>query len=112
MSSAAPNIEASLNPQASSHLQVRAAIDLEQGGDLTLTGAPNLGDSSSPDLWRFNDQPVDLTVRATGSITVATTISDGFQTVPNGSHGSNVVLYTPTDGSAYDSASLRFVAGA
>jgi filamentous hemagglutinin len=112
MNNAVPNIEASLNPGSSPLLQVRAAIDLEQTGDLTLTSAPNLGILGSPDLWRFNGQPVDLTVRATGSITVATTISDGFQTVLNGSHGSSLELYAPADGSIYDAASLRFVAGA
>jgi hypothetical protein len=104
MNSALPNIEASLNPDASPLLQVRAAVDLEQTGNLKLTSAPNFA------LWRIDGQPVDLTVRATGSITVATTFSDGFSTVPSAEHNINALVLNATPN--YESASMRFVAGA
>jgi filamentous hemagglutinin len=93
MSSASANINDRLNPGGTLPLVIRPALDVLTGGSLTIDNAPDFAD------WQFNGQPVDLTVRAAGSITVATTLSDGYTS-------------TPTLIPNYYSASIRLVAGA
>jgi filamentous hemagglutinin len=116
MASSAANISTSLNASGTLPLVVRPAVDVVQSGDLLLD-QPGLDLSAS--AWRFNDQPVDLTFRATGSITLNTMISDGFQPVkvPKAS-GRGFITTTGMigtnhpDGTPYDSASISLVAGA
>ncbi len=92
-------------------MQLRAAVDLESNGDLTFAGTgPNAGIDLTDASARIDGQPIDLTVRASGSITVATTISDGFQTVSSVLNGHSQNELELLDD--YKSASLRFVAGA
>src|SRR5208282_2130622 len=90
---AAVNINNRLNPGGALPLVIRPALDVLTAGNLTLDNAPDFAD------WQFSGQPIDLTIRAGGSITVATTLSDGFTS-------------TPTLIPNYYSASIRLVAGA
>jgi filamentous hemagglutinin len=91
-------------------LVVRPAVDVVGTGPLTLSAAPAFSS------WRYNNQPVDLTVRAGGALTVASTLSDGFQNViirgRNNRTTTVTVLTAGTAGSTYDSADIRLVAGA
>ena len=120
MTTLAPAIGARLNPTGSLPLAVRAAVDLDAGDALTLANSLNLIG------WRTNPlagqpgsgQPVDLTFRAAGSITVgatsaggaplAVTISDGFTSAARTRAQPNPSLVLGTG----PSAALRFVAGA
>jgi filamentous hemagglutinin len=104
MNAAAPSLAAALNPNGVLPLQVRAAVDVVQNGNLTVSTGPTFSTSS----WRFNGEPVDLTIRATGDLTLAGTLSDGFTTSGTGAKQVTVLSTTPD----YDSASFRLVAGA
>ena len=95
---AGANIRGRLDANGALRLRVEAGVELRRDGDLTLN-ALNLSPTGSP--WRFDDSPIALTVRASGSINVAGTISDGFNTTP-----------VATTLLAGDSATLRFAAGA
>jgi len=64
MTAAAGNIASRLNPTGAASFHIRPAVDLVHSGDLTLDAAPDLS------TWQFNGQPVDLTIRATGNLTV------------------------------------------
>lgn len=90
-------------------LLIRPAVDVVGTGPLTLAAAPDFNS------WRFNNQPVDLTIRAAGPLTVATTLSDGFATATihgRANHLTTItVLETGPGGSVYDSADVRLVAG-
>jgi filamentous hemagglutinin len=117
MSAAAGNISSSLNQGGTlSQLVVRPAVDVVQNGDLTINSSLNLATTG----WRFGsgDQPVDLTFRASGTITVNTMISDGFQQVmvPKANGVGNItttgLIQNNPDGTVYDSASISLVAGA
>ncbi|MDB6011885.1 MAG: hemagglutinin-related protein [Gammaproteobacteria bacterium] len=116
MNNAAANIATSLNTTGSLPLVVRAGVDvLQNGGDLLLDQSLDLSASQ----WRFGNQPVDLTFRAAGSITVSTQISDGFQTIQipkaspfKGTLTTTGMIATNPDGTSYDSASIGLVAGA
>src|SRR5262249_45750720 len=77
-------------------LRVEAGAELRHNGNLTLGDL----DLSS---WRFDgDNPIALTVRATGSINVTGDISDGF----------SIASPTRTNLMNGNSATLRFAAGA
>lgn len=95
---AASNIRGRLNPAGDLNLRIEPGIEIRREGDLQLS-ALNLAS------WRFDSNPAALTVRATGSIAVNGTISDGFSTVGTGASARLTLL----DG---DSATLRFAAGA
>ena len=58
---------------ASVPLVVEPAVELQSAGAVSVTDPLDLS------AWRFNGQPVDLLVRASGSVTVAGSISDGQQ---------------------------------
>lgn len=90
MTTAGNGIRTRLDADGTVGLRVEAGAELRHVGNLELTEL----DLSS---WRFDDAPIALTARATGSITVSGTISDGF------------VGATLLDD---DSATLRFAAGA
>jgi filamentous hemagglutinin len=87
-------------------LEIRPAVDIVSSGALTITAAP---DFSS---WRYNNQPVDLTVRAAGALTVSSTLSDGLATASGNESNPITVLATGPNGTIYDSADIRLVAGA
>jgi filamentous hemagglutinin family protein len=112
LASAAPALSTVLNGTGSVATVVRPAVDILAAGDLELDTDPIQA------LGRFNNQPVDLTIRAAGNLTVAATISDGFQTVkvPRvsgvGTINTTGMIQTNPDGTPYDSASIRLVAGA
>jgi filamentous hemagglutinin family protein len=83
-------------------VRVEAGAELRHDGDLALDGL----DLSS---WRFDDNPIALSVRASGSITVNGSISDGvtFEALnPDRPDLSYPVLMSG------NSATLRFAAGA
>ncbi len=93
-------------------LMVEAGVELIAPGDLILQSA----DGQSPVLdlspstnggsnWRFNGAPVDLTIRAGGNITVANSITDGFDSATVGGLQQPILLPGP-------SSSIRLVAGA
>ena len=81
------------------------AIVITPGLDLRRTGDLEVG---SIDLsnWRFGAQPVNLTVRATGSIRVTGTVSDGFTVDTSDSQHPRVDMLPGA------SASMHFAAGA
>jgi filamentous hemagglutinin len=100
MSAAGPAISSRLSASGSLPLVVRPAVDLTAVGNLTF--ADPLDFSS----WRYAGQPVDLTVRAAGSISIDSVVSDGF--VPGFTSLGNPSVELASG----PSASLRFVAGA
>jgi filamentous hemagglutinin family protein len=73
---------------------VRPDVELRRNGDLSL-GTLDLG------AWRFGGEPGALTVRATGSVTLSGTISDGFDIVAS--------RVAPKPG---ESSTIRIAAGA
>jgi len=73
MTSARPTILNDLGLSSASNVVVRPYVDMTTQGNLTL---PSIDFSS----WRFDGQPADISIRATGSLTVAGTVSDGFST--------------------------------
>jgi len=100
MATAGSVIQTRLNPGNALPLTVRPGVELQQAGDLFL------GSSLDLSSWRFDGAPIDLTVRAGGSITVASTISDGFTTgITAQGQPTTVLLNEP-------SSSIRLIAGA
>jgi filamentous hemagglutinin len=95
MSTAGPTMLAGLGVAGTPNVVVRPYVDMTASGDLTLPGV----DFST---WRFNGQPADISIRSTGNLTVAGTLSDGFST-------SSGFLDVLPDG---DSARISLVAGA
>lgn len=108
MGTAGSTIRGRLDSTGALGLRVQAGMELRHEGDLVLdvpTGVNPFGlDLAS---WRFDGQPVAMTVRASGDITVNGMISDGFQQVidPNSGVARTGLLDT-------ESATLRFAAGA
>ena len=100
MSAAGPAISSRLNASGSLPLVVRPAVDLTALGNLTLADPLDLSS------WRYAGQPVDLTVRAAGSISIDSVVSDGF------SAGFTSLGNPSIELGSGPSASLRFVAGA
>ena len=93
---AGANIRGRLNATSALRLRVEVGAELRHDGDLTLNALDmNLAD------WQFDANPVALTVRSTGNITVAGNISDGF--------GGSAAVPTLLN---RESATLRFAAGA
>jgi hypothetical protein len=100
MGAAAPTIASRLNPEASAAIVIRPIAELDSRGPVSLSQTLDLS------TWRFDGQPVDLTLRASGSITVNGGISDGFIATRNS-------LNRPTVGlMSGPSSSIRLVAGA
>jgi len=87
-------IAARLNPAGSAAIVVTPGVDVVAAAGLTL-GALDLS------TWRFGGEPVALTVRAPGSVTLTGVVSDGFAKV-----GNAVQLLNQ------DSASISITAGA
>lgn len=94
---AAPAITARLGTPAGVALRVVPGLELDRVGDLTLGSLDLTG-------WRFAGQPANLTFRATGSLTVNGTVSDGFVAWTDGVLAR---VDLPTD----RSGTLRFAAG-
>lgn len=111
VNASAANIRNRVQVNGGPTISLEPGVELRHTGDLTL-GA--LGANGAIDLasWRFTTDPTPdaaqtaaaITVRATGSITVANTISDGFQTIGTGTTARLQLLDSP-------SATLRFAAG-
>lgn len=100
MAAAGPTIASRLNASGNLPLVVRPAVDMTASGNLTFADPLDLSS------WRYAGQPVDLTVRAAGSISIDSVVSDGF--VP-----AFTALGKPSlELGSGPSASLRFVAGA
>jgi filamentous hemagglutinin len=97
MSSAQGAITSRLDVADASNVVVRPYADITANGNLTL---PSVDFSN----WRFDGQPADISIRATGSITVEGTLSDGFAMNPN--TGSIDVMASGS------SAGISLVAGA
>ncbi len=101
MDTAGAPIAARLNPSGSLPMMIRPALDLEQSGSLSLANSLDLS------TWRFGGQPVDLSFRVGGSITVGGTISDGFSVSAGDVFTPSVISMLPGS-----SSSIRFIAGA
>ena len=71
MAAASPNIESRLGLGSTPNVVLRPYLDLTASGDLTL---PSVNFAS----WRFAGQPADISIRSSGSLTVAGTLTDGF----------------------------------
>ena len=71
MAAAAPTMLSRLGLSAAPNVIVRPYADITTAGDVTL---PSVDFST----WRFDGQPADISIRATGTINVAGTLSDGF----------------------------------
>lgn len=85
-------------------VQVRAGIEIQSLGDLTLASDWDLRATNKPASWRSSKgTPVNLTLKAQGNLIINGSLSDGF--TGSGSDLSQGVLATG------DSASYRFVAG-
>ena len=99
MAQAGPNI-ASRFAAVSAPLIVRPTAQILSQGDVTLN-------SIDLSAWRVgtDGQPIDLTVRAAGSLSISGTLSDGFGSFTAGNS-------TYTDLLGGPSASMSFVAGA
>jgi filamentous hemagglutinin len=76
MSSAQGGIATRLGTAAAPNVVLRPYADITANGNLTLP-------SVNFNTWRFGGQAADISIRATGSITVAGTLSDGFATNPD-----------------------------
>ena len=100
MSAAGPAISSRLNAAGSLPLVVRPAVDLTASGNLTFADPLDLSS------WRYAGQSVDLTVRAAGSISIDSAVSDGFVA------GLTSLTNPSVELGSGPSASLRFVAGA
>lgn len=97
MASAQSTIASRLDVAANPNVVIRPYADITANGNLTL---PSVDFST----WRFGGQPADISIRATGSITVAGTLSDGF--AMNSDTGSIDVMASGA------SARISLVAGA
>lgn len=85
-------------------VQVRAGIEVQSLGDLTLASDWDLRATTKPASWRSSKgTPVNLTLKAQGNLIFNGSLSDGF--TGSGSDLSQGVLATG------DSASYRLVAG-
>ncbi|MET0534050.1 MAG: filamentous hemagglutinin family protein, partial [Steroidobacter sp.] len=108
MAGAGVTIRNRLDSTSALGLRVQAGMELRHDGDLILD-VPTDVNPFGLDLasWRFGGEPVAMTVRASGDITVNGIISDGFQQVidPNSGVARTGLLDS-------DSATLRFAAGA
>jgi filamentous hemagglutinin len=109
MAAAAPGIATRLATGSSPPTLVEAGVELVASGNLVLQSADNVSPaldlSAAGSNWRFNNAPVDLTIRAAGNIEVANTLTDGFENVTVG--GSSQLALLPGM-----SSSFRLVAGA
>lgn len=94
-----------LTVQNSVPFVIQPGVEIQHTGDFILNQALDLSSAG----WRFNGQPVDLTVRATGKVDLASSVSDGFSIGTIIVNGRLVQVPTLLAG---PSASLRFVAGA
>ena len=100
MDTAATAIPGRLNPAGTLPLAVMPGIEFDAAGALTLTSALDLSS------WRYGGEPVDLTVRAGGALTINGSISDGFVPVTTALLKPGITL------GAGPSASVRLIAGA
>jgi filamentous hemagglutinin family protein len=105
MGTAASNIASGLARTGGTPLVVEAGVEIVAPGTLTLQSADGISPALDLASWRFNGEPVDLTVRAAGSLTVLNTIQDGFGSMTFGGLTQPVLLSGP-------SSSIRLVAGA
>jgi filamentous hemagglutinin family protein len=105
MSSAGNAITARLVPSSGTPLSVVPGVELIAPGSLTLQSADSISPALDLSAWRFNGAPVDLTIRASGNITVANSLTDGFASVMAGSQPQTTLLTGP-------SSSIRLIAGA
>lgn len=106
MSAAGSGLGPRLSAQNAAPFVIQPGVEIQQTGDFILNQSLDL----SAGAWRFNGQPVDLTVRATGNVGLAASVSDGFAPTPISGKGNRPTLVpTLLDG---PSASLRFIAGA
>jgi filamentous hemagglutinin family protein len=97
------------NAALSSKLRLRAGAEVDATGNLTLSTTDGLGNSSLPDGILLTTSsggksvaPMNLTIRATGNLTVNTGISDGFSTttakgVPQAGLGGDIRLVAGAD---------------
>ncbi len=92
---------ATIRDRLGDSLRVQAGAELRHDGDLVLNNPSDPSSTLDLATWRFEANPVALTVRASGDITVNGTISDGF-----GQVGTRTSLLDQ------ESATLRFAAGA
>ncbi len=105
MAVAVPNISARLVPNGATPLVIEAGIEIVAPGALTMQSADSVSPALDLSNWRFNGEPVDLTIRAAGDITVANTLTDGFGSATLGGVSQPILLSGP-------SSSIRLVAGA
>ena len=109
MAQAASVIPGRLMPAGGVPLVIEPGVEIVAPGNLVLQSAdgvsPALDLSPSGSNWRFNNAPVDLTIRAAGNITVANSITDGFADATVGNSIEPTLLTGP-------SSSIRLVAGA
>jgi filamentous hemagglutinin len=105
MSGAGGVITARLSPPGAAPVRIVPGVELIAPGAITLQSADSISPALDLSAWRFNGAPVDLTVRATGDITVANTLTDGFAGTIPGSQLQTTLLAGP-------SSSIRLIAGA
>jgi filamentous hemagglutinin family protein len=105
LATAASNIASRLAPGGGTSLVVEAGVEIVASGALTLQSADGVSPALDLSSWRYNGEPVDLTIRAAGNIAVANSLTDGFGSARIGGVQQDVLLTGP-------SSSIRLVAGA
>jgi filamentous hemagglutinin len=106
MATAAPLIAAQYTPSGGTPLVIEPGVEIiATSGALTIASSDGVSPALDLSTWRYNGAPVDFTVRATGDITVANSITDGFIDAQVG-HGTQSVLLPGA------SSSIRLIAGA
>jgi filamentous hemagglutinin len=86
-------------------LMVEPGVELIAPGALTLQSVDGVSPALDLSSWRFNAAPVDLTIRASGNLMVANTVSDGFASARLRNLSQPILLAGP-------SSSIHLVAGA
>jgi filamentous hemagglutinin family protein len=106
MAAAGPVIANQFALSGGTPLVVEPGVEIiASSGPLTLASADGVSPALDLSTWRYSGAPVDFTVRASGDITVANTLTDGFIDAQVGNGTQSVLLPGA-------SASIRLVAGA
>ncbi|MDI1257888.1 filamentous hemagglutinin N-terminal domain-containing protein [Aquabacterium sp.] len=86
-----------------SKVQLRAGVELQSDGDFQVANDWNLWEAT-----RAGGEPITLTIRAKGDLSINGSLSDGFATATRAADNATA----PTEIKSGDAASFRLVAGA
>lgn len=89
---------------SASKVHLRAGVELQSDGDFQVVDDWNLWEAT-----RAGGEPITLTIRAKGDLSIDGTLSDGFATA---TRAADTPTATPTEIKSGNAASFRLVAGA